>query len=97
MYSSRGGRFKIVRRVLYLCLCGFQHMVFYYLNVDQMAPKPKSSPTKNTGIAKDAKSQQKSLMLPPPDPPAPYTILEPEVNALSTCLIVSIQPAIPIV
>ncbi|KAG5715910.1 hypothetical protein E4T56_gene20132 [Termitomyces sp. T112] len=51
-----------------------------------MAPKLKSSPTKNTNIAKDVKSQQKSLMLPPPDPPAPQTILEPEVNALSTCL-----------
>ncbi|KAG6869055.1 hypothetical protein C0993_004728 [Termitomyces sp. T159_Od127] len=50
-----------------------------------MAPKPKS-PTKTAGIAKDAKSQQKSLMLPPPDPPAPHIILEPEVNALSTCL-----------
>ncbi|KAG6903004.1 hypothetical protein C0995_008577 [Termitomyces sp. Mi166 len=51
-----------------------------------MAPKPKTSPTKNAAIAKDAKSQQKSLMLPPPDPPASHAILEPEVNALSTCL-----------
>ncbi|KAG6918678.1 hypothetical protein DXG01_012496 [Tephrocybe rancida] len=49
-----------------------------------MAPKPR--PLKASANAKDIKSPQKSLMLPPPDPPIPLAILEAEMNALSTCL-----------
>ncbi|KAG6857649.1 hypothetical protein H0H87_010218 [Tephrocybe sp. NHM501043] len=50
-----------------------------------MAPKPRL--LKTTTTPRDVKSSpQKSLMLPPPDPPAPLAILEPEMNALSGCL-----------
>ncbi|KAG6840850.1 hypothetical protein C0991_003720 [Blastosporella zonata] len=49
-----------------------------------MAPKPR--PLKSSVPMKDVKSPQKSLMLPPPDPPAPLAIFEPEMNALSVCL-----------
>ncbi|KAF8238410.1 hypothetical protein L208DRAFT_1456920 [Tricholoma matsutake] len=45
------------------------------------ATKPPTSPVKTE--KNDAKA-----MPPPPDPPVPHTILEPEVRALSTCLMV---------
>jgi hypothetical protein len=68
--------------------------VFYYIFrvlVSAMAPKArarKGSTTKPaTSLVKMEKNDAKA-MPPPPDPPVPRAILEPEVRALSTCLMV---------
>ncbi|KAF5392607.1 hypothetical protein D9757_002124 [Collybiopsis confluens] len=57
-----------------------------------MAPRPKPIPIprKQSNASKDAitiKAEQDSKAMPPPPvPPTPTGILEPEINALSSCL-----------